>query len=130
MAVTTDLTGLRRAHQSVTEQTLVPTEILLLTNQCLTDDVVATIKDLVDTNPEGRHEHFPDAHGLGRVLSDGLKRCSEPFVARMDADDIAEPERFAEQLIAVKKPKRILLDHTSPHFEMTPNSWNEPVRFQ
>jgi glycosyltransferase involved in cell wall biosynthesis len=120
VAVTTDLAGLRRAHRSVTEQTLVPTEILLVTNQSLTDDVVATINDLVDTNPESRHEHFPDAHGLGGVLSDGLKRCSEPFVARMDADDIAEPERFAEQLTVLKKTEADIVGSHLAEFRNDP----------
>ena len=36
--------------------------------------------------------------GLGKALSIGLTRCKHELVARMDADDIAVPERFLLQL--------------------------------
>lgn len=34
---------------------------------------------------------------LGRALAAGMHLCTEPYVARMDADDIAYPERFEVQ---------------------------------
>nr|WP_302183469.1 glycosyltransferase [Halomicroarcula limicola] len=97
-AATSDPDGLQRAHRSITEQTIPPAEIILVTNQPLTEDIETTISGLVNTHSATEHEHFPDAQGLGGVLQEGLKRCSEPFVARMDADDISHPERFAAQL--------------------------------
>lgn len=103
VAATSDTTSLRRAHQSAIEQTHSPAELLLLTNQLLPTDVESTITELVDSNPESRHEHASDAQGLGEVLQTGLKRCSKPFVARMDADDVAERERFTEQLAVLKR---------------------------
>ncbi len=36
--------------------------------------------------------------GLGAVLNRGIDLCATPFLARMDADDFSEPERFKEQL--------------------------------
>ena len=97
VAATSDTAGLRRAHQSIVEQTVSPSETVLVTNQSLTEDIETAIADLVSTHSDSRHEHIPDTSGLGGVLQAGLKRCSEPFVARMDADDISEPERFADQ---------------------------------
>ena len=35
--------------------------------------------------------------GLGNALNEGLKHCSHEWVARMDTDDIALPNRFEEQ---------------------------------
>ena len=36
--------------------------------------------------------------GIAATLNDGLARCAAPFVARMDADDVMEPERLAQQV--------------------------------
>lgn len=38
--------------------------------------------------------------GITDALNTGIEACDAPFVARMDADDISEPTRFAEQLAA------------------------------
>jgi glycosyltransferase involved in cell wall biosynthesis len=76
---------------------------MLVTNQPLTDNIETAIRDLVSTDPHSRHEHIPDAKGLGGVLQAGLERCTEPVIARMDADDIAESERLAEQLTVLKE---------------------------
>jgi glycosyltransferase involved in cell wall biosynthesis len=97
VAATSNTVGLRRAYRSIIEQTVLPSEIVIVTNQSLTDDLETTIEDLVSTHSDSRHEHIPDSSGLGGVLQAGLRSCSEPLVARMDADDIAEPERFANQ---------------------------------
>lgn len=36
--------------------------------------------------------------GLTRNLAEGVAECQTPYIARMDADDIAMPERLAEQV--------------------------------
>lgn len=36
--------------------------------------------------------------GIVDALNVGLARCTAPFIARLDADDIASPDRFARQL--------------------------------
>ncbi len=97
VATTVDPDELYRAHQSIVNQTTPPTEVVLVTNQSLPDRIEQALTDLVKTSAGSRHEHVPDAEGLGGVLQAGLKRCSEPIVARMDADDIADTERFAKQ---------------------------------
>jgi glycosyltransferase involved in cell wall biosynthesis len=40
----------------------------------------------------------PGRVGLVRALQLGLEACTAPWVARMDADDIADAERFAKQM--------------------------------
>jgi glycosyltransferase involved in cell wall biosynthesis len=105
VAAKSDAADLRRVHESIVEQTVPPSEIILVTNQSLTEDIETAIEELVSTNSVSRHEHIPDASGLGGVLQAGLKRCSEPFVARMDVDDIAEPERFAAQQTVLRDTK-------------------------
>ncbi|WP_367159731.1 glycosyltransferase [Kozakia baliensis] len=36
--------------------------------------------------------------GIVAALNAGLERCTAPFVARHDADDLSDPERFARQI--------------------------------
>lgn len=39
--------------------------------------------------------------GVAGALNEGLQRCSSDLVARMDADDVSLPDRFAEQRAAL-----------------------------
>lgn len=98
VAATSDPEELYRAYESIVNQTTSPSEILLITNQRLSNKIETVIYDLTRTQSETRHEHFIDAKGLGGVLQAGLEECSKPFVARMDADDVSEPDRFNNQL--------------------------------
>lgn len=45
--------------------------------------------------------------GLGRQLNIGLERCRGEFVARLDADDLALPERFQKQLDCLRSSPEI-----------------------
>lgn len=45
--------------------------------------------------------------GLGKVLHEGIKACSCPYIARMDADDIALPERFAKEIDCFKEDEEV-----------------------
>ena len=125
VAATSNPANLTRAYQSVTEQTLSPEEIILVTNQPLTDNIKTAINDLIASDSNSYHEHFPNAHGLGEVLSKGLKRCTEPVVARMDADDISEPDRFAEQLDILSKTE---VDIVGSHLAEFRNNPEQPER--
>src|SRR5207244_11064859 len=45
-----------------------------------------------------RHLHNPVRSGLGAALNHALAHSRGSLIARMDADDVCEPERFARQL--------------------------------
>ncbi|WP_110619994.1 glycosyltransferase [Thioalkalivibrio sp. ALE21] len=45
--------------------------------------------------------------GLGGALNAGLDRCAYPFVARMDADDVAFPERLERQAVLMEQNPEI-----------------------
>ncbi|MGI5881391.1 MAG: glycosyltransferase family 2 protein [Syntrophomonadaceae bacterium] len=47
--------------------------------------------------------------GLSRSLNRGLELAKGAYIARMDADDIARPERFATQLVWLKEHPEILV---------------------
>lgn len=46
------------------------------------------------------HHFLPNAEGLGALLNEGLERSDAKFVARLDADDLATPERLTLQVAA------------------------------
>lgn len=88
---------LDEALRSVYNQTVKPTEVVLVQDGPLSRDLYAVIKtwksklNIVDVL-------MKENVGLGAALNEGLKYCRYDFVARMDTDDIALKKRFEEQL--------------------------------
>lgn len=95
---------LREAFKSVTtDQTLAPSQVVLVRDGPVGGDLQRTIDDLV-TNSQIPVEYVPLERNvrLARALEEGLKRCDYDLVARIDADDICLPERFAVQIPMMK----------------------------
>lgn len=85
-------------ESSVDHQTLRPAEAVIVQDgpvpQALADELAriekaSPVRVVRVTLPENR--------GLTEALNRGLDACSYPVVARMDADDVSMPERFARQ---------------------------------
>ena len=96
---------LDRALKSVwTDQTLKPNEIILVKDGPLTDLLEGVIekwqfemgKVLMVLNNEINL-------GLTKSLNKGLKLVTSKYIARMDSDDIAFPERFEKQYAFLEK---------------------------
>lgn len=80
------------------EQTLKPTQVVLVQDGPLTAELDAVIEvwqaklgDILVTVP------LPENIGLAAALNEGLKHCTHEYIARMDADDISMAERFEKQ---------------------------------
>lgn len=59
--------------------------------------------------------------GLGNALNEGLKKCRNELVARMDSDDISRPDRCEKQLrIFENDPSIDFLSGTISEFEKDP----------
>lgn len=87
------------AIKSVTEnQTVKPSEIILMVDGPISDSLKDVLISEESKNPILKIKWCPDNRGLGPTLQDGLVKCSNELVARMDADDIAMPSRFEKQL--------------------------------
>ena len=91
---------LRQAFVStVTEQTRQPDDVVIVQDGPVPDDMRDTLDELSRDSPVPlnvvRLEHNT---GLGPALDAGLAACKHDVVARMDADDISVPRRFAVQL--------------------------------
>ena len=81
-----------------TNQTLKPTEIVLVTDGPVSDDANSVIADAEKEYP-GLYKiiRFEKNLGLGIALQKGLEATSNDIVMRMDSDDIAVPDRFEKQ---------------------------------
>ncbi|WKN29851.1 glycosyltransferase [Porifericola rhodea] len=86
---------LAAAIESLLSQTLASTEILLIDNAS-SDSSPYIAQNYVRTNSSIRLLH-EDKVGLVAALNKGLAHTSGQYIARMDADDIALPQRLALQ---------------------------------
>ena len=89
----------RAFRSSVHQQTVPPSEVVLVQDGPVGAELVAKIAELIADSPVPvRLVPIPQNVGLARALTLGLAECANDVVARMDADDISLPERFAVQV--------------------------------
>jgi glycosyltransferase involved in cell wall biosynthesis len=82
--------------QSIESQTLRPSEIVMVQDGAITQELEKIISKWNDKLPIHRVINKENL-GLGQSLNLGLEVCNEEIVARMDADDICHPHRFEIQ---------------------------------
>lgn len=91
--------NLEEALLSMVNQTIRPDEIVLVEDGPLTPELHRKIDELKD-NYKGLFKILTNESnmGLGKSLQRGLIECKNQFVARMDTDDIARPDRCELQI--------------------------------
>ncbi len=89
----------RRAIESMLQQTVPPTEFVIVCDGPLTQELTQVIDFFCQTHRElFRIVKLPENKGLGLALRAGLEACSCELVARMDTDDVSVPDRLEKQL--------------------------------
>ena len=84
---------------SVVEQVRRPDEVVLVQDGPVSPELQTCIDELCAASPVPvKRVLMLENGGLARALEAGLKACTYDVVARMDADDISLPDRFAVQL--------------------------------
>ena len=83
---------------SVFNQTAKPSEVILVEDGPLTQELNHKIKEYRDKYPNLIIIPLAENKGLGNALNEGFKYCTNELVARMDTDDICKPFRFEQQL--------------------------------
>lgn len=85
--------------ESIMAQTVLPDEIVIVKDGPVTDEVEGVLQEYIGQKPE-LYVTVPleKNMGLGVALGEGLLRCKNELVARMDTDDICRPDRFEKQL--------------------------------
>jgi len=95
LAVHNDARFLREAIDSILSQTLGDLELLVI-DDASTDDTPAVLAAVEDQRLVVLRND--EQAGLATALNRGLDRASGAFVARLDADDVALPERLERQV--------------------------------
>lgn len=105
--------------ESIFNQTLMPSEVILMCDGPLTEPLNAIIADFEHRFPSLlRVIRLPQNEGLGKALNEGLKHCNYSLVARMDSDDYALPQRFEKQIsFMYRNPEVDVLSCTISEFE-------------
>lgn len=94
----------RQAVNSMLFQTVPPAEFVLVCDGPLTGALDDAVAEFQEQYPQlFRVIRLLENRGLGIALQAGLLQCRNELVARMDADDIALPDRMEKQLAAMEK---------------------------
>lgn len=94
---------LHDAIESVFNQTLLPKEVVLVGDGPLSDELYESIAKLQKGHSNLLFLPQKVNRGLGEALRIACENCSCDYIARMDADDIALPERFELQMMCFEK---------------------------
>ena len=89
----------RIALESITtKQTVKPSEVVLVIDGPVTDEINKVISESASATPElYKIIRFEQNQGLGVALQEGMEAATNEIVMRMDSDDIAVPDRFEKQ---------------------------------
>ncbi len=87
---------LGEALESLAAQTLADVEVVAVDDGS-TDGTAAILDARAAADPRVRVLRRARRGGIVAALNEGLAACRAPLIARMDADDLAHPERLARQ---------------------------------
>ena len=89
----------KECMNSILTQTVMPSEILIVKDGPVKEEVEKLINQYSTNNPGLiRTVSYGTNKGLGYALAVGVTECSNELIARMDTDDIARSDRFERQL--------------------------------
>lgn len=110
-------TTLDAAIRSIAEQSPREWELLLI-NNASTDESATIAHDWSCRDARIKVVEEPTT-GIAHALNTGLQHATAPLIARMDADDVAHPERLARQVAYMKEHPEIGVLGTRTRFETT-----------
>lgn len=94
---------LTQALQSIWDnQTLKPNEIVIIKDGPLTNELEIVLSNYAKIAPT-KIIALKENVGIGKALNIGVNECSFNYIARMDSDDIAFPDRFKKQINFLEK---------------------------
>ncbi|PKF77752.1 amylovoran biosynthesis protein AmsE [Vibrio sp. vnigr-6D03] len=88
---------LKECFDSVAEQTLQATEVIVVHDGPLTEELYAVLKSWQSKLPL-KQVCITKNVGLGEALNKGLEACSYDLIVRIDTDDINHRDRFLKQV--------------------------------
>lgn len=112
--------NLRTAIESMMEQTIPPSDFVLVCDGPLSEEHYSVISDLEKKYPVLSRIQRESSKGLGNALNYGLGYCKNDIVARMDSDDVAVPDRMERQLRAFGEKGADIVSGTVEEFLKEP----------
>lgn len=98
---------LTQALQSIWDnQTLKPNEIVIIKDGPLTNELEIILSNFAKIAPT-KIKALKENVGIGKALNIGVNECSFDYIARMDSDDIAFPDRFYKQINFLEQHPKI-----------------------
>ena len=119
---------LKESLESVFNQTLKATEVILVEDGKLTKELDNVIKNFEKKYKIFKVIKFAENRGLGFALNDGLKCCNYDLVFRMDSDDICAKDRFERQYYYMENHPNI--DVLGSNIYEFKNNVNEKMRLK
>lgn len=100
--------NLKQSIESIINQTVKPNQIVIVKDGELSNNLNEIIEILKKQYPEMIDILSVNKQtSLGKVLNEGIKICKNPYIARMDSDDIARKDRFEKQLKYIQEHPEI-----------------------
>ncbi len=113
---------LRNCLTSLSGQRRQPDEVIIVRGNELPSELVNVIHEFEKKIPFSVHDIVVDEKGRGYARRIGVKRATSEFIAIMDADDIACPNRLSRQLEYFEEnPSTDLVGGYIGEFETDPN---------
>lgn len=88
---------LELALKSLYNQSLKASEIVLIQDGPVSKELEGLVEEQLRIHPELKLLRLEENQGLSGALNAGIEAASHEWLARMDADDICEPDRFEKQ---------------------------------
>lgn len=99
---------LTECFHSLVAQTVQPTEIVIVFDGNITDELEQVVQNFAEKLPLVI-VRLPENRGLGKALNEGLTHCQNEWVFRMDTDDICIPERFEKQVKLIEQQPDLVI---------------------
>lgn len=84
---------LRACIESMLGQSFVTNDFVLVCDGPLTSELDAVVDEYEEKYEFFRPLRLPENMGVGHCANEGLKKCVNEYIVKMDSDDIALPER-------------------------------------
>ena len=97
------------ALDSIINQTLIPNEIVIVVDGEIPETTEKVIEEKKKVYSNFNVVRLSKNQGQSIALNEGLKNCTYNLVARMDADDISESERFEKQINVFKEDNEVVV---------------------
>lgn len=97
------------AIESIEEQTLQAKEIIIVQDGPVYRELDDLLKQKSEQNKKIKHLVLPINKGLAEALNHGIRNSSYDWIARMDADDFAMPNRFELQCSFIENHPEVSL---------------------